>query len=157
MYRNEAGGPSRELRLESVDVEALLVERDPVHVGAEVGEQLERPVVGRRLDEDAPPRHELSGEEREALERAVREHDAVGVDAVAFGDPGPEWPVAARGAVVQDRAAVALDRGAGTVGELRDGKQLRPRNAARERDRLHGPSLGTDPADRPARPAPQVR
>ena len=41
-----------------------------------LAQDLQRPVVGRRLDEDRLPRPKCSREEHEALQRAVRQHDA---------------------------------------------------------------------------------
>ena len=58
-----------------------------------------------------------------------------GLDAVPFGDPLPQRPVAPAGAVGEDGRAVALDRGARAVGELLDREALRRGHAAGERDR----------------------
>ena len=73
----ERGTAPGERRLERVEVEPVLVLRHRLDLDPQLGEERERPVVGRRLDEH--PAGTL-GEERarveeEALERAVRERD----------------------------------------------------------------------------------
>ena len=82
------------------------------------------------------PRAELLGEEDEALERAARDHDAARFDAVLLGEPLAQRPVAAAGAVAEDRTAVVLERRARAVGELLHGEALGSRDSAGERD--HG-------------------
>ena len=103
---------------------------------------VQRAVVGRPLDEDARARVEQQpGEEREALERAVRDQHLARLDAVPLGDPLAERLVAGDRAVVENGRPVALDRRARAVGELLDRQGLGRRDAARERDRSHGVSL----------------
>ena len=60
------------------------------------------------------------------------------------GEPLAQRPVAAAGAVAEDRPAVALERRAGAVGELVDGETLGSGNAAGERD--HGARVAASPA-----------
>ena len=84
-------------RLERVGIEAVVVAVEPDDVGAELAQDLQRPVVGRPLDEHALAGGEPLREEDEALERAVRDEDARGVDAVAGGDPLAQRPVPGRG------------------------------------------------------------
>ena len=89
--------------LERVRVEPLVVavQRD---VGAELLEDLQRPVVGRALDEHALAGREPLREEDEALQGAVRDEDARGVDPVPLGEPLAQRRVAGRRAVREDRA-----------------------------------------------------
>ena len=112
----------REGLLERVDHEPVVVHRQSDDLGAEASEDLQRPVVRRRLDEHpgAGP-DELLGQEHEALERAARDDDSRGLDAMARRDPLAERPVAAARAVREDRRAVALDRRPRAIGELGDG------------------------------------
>src|SRR6185436_3088114 len=84
------------------------------------------------------------GEEDEALERAARDHDARGLDAVLLGEPLAQRPVPAAGAVAEDRPAVALERCARAVRELLDSETLGSGNAAGERD--HGLRVTAPPA-----------
>ena len=79
-------------------------------------------------------RRQQLGEEAEALERAVRQDDSLGLHSMAVGDPFAERRVTAGRAVVQRGGAVALDRGARAVGELFEREALGRRNAAGERD-----------------------
>ena len=67
-------------------IEAVVVHRDGDHVGAASGEQLQRSVVRRLLDEHARTGKAV-GEERESLQRAVRDENARRLDAVTIGDP----------------------------------------------------------------------
>src|SRR5205814_5092823 len=86
--------------LERLREQPLVVHREADDVCAEAGEDLQRPVVGRRLDEyPRPGPDELLGEEDEALQRAARDDDAPRLDAVALGDPLAQGRVAAAGAV----------------------------------------------------------
>ena len=82
--------PARKLLGERVDVDALVVLRDGDDLGAQRVQDLQRPVVGRRLHQDAlPVSREQLGQEDEALERSVRDDDPSGLDAVSLGDPCP--------------------------------------------------------------------
>ena len=127
-----------EVALEHRRVEPLVVQRHADDLGAEPREDLQRPVVGRRLDEHAVAgADELVRDEAEALERARGHDHARRLDAVAGGDPLAQRPVPAAGPVRQDRAAVPLDHGAGAVGHLRDGKALGRGHAARKGDDIH--------------------
>ena len=127
-----------------VGEKTLLVHRHRDDFGAEPREDLERPVVGRRLDEDALAAGELLGEEHETLERPARDDDTSRLDAVPLGEPLAQRAVAAAGAVAEDRAAVALERSPGALREFLDGEALRRGDAAGERD--HASRLATSPA-----------
>src|SRR5204862_4562969 len=70
---------------ERVEIEAVVVHRDGDHVGAASGEQLQRSVVRRLLDEHARTGKAV-GEERESLQRAVRDENARRLDAMTIGD-----------------------------------------------------------------------
>ena len=124
--------------LERVGVEPLVVHRDEHDLGAELPQDLERTVVGRLLDEDAPAARQPLGEEDEALQRAVAEQHARGLDAVALRDPRAQRRVAATRPVGEDRLAVALDRRARAVGDLLDRQAFGRGDAAGEGDRVHG-------------------
>ena len=80
----EADRAVREVASERVGIEPLVVHLHRANLGAEAGEELQRPVVGRRLDEDAarPRLEELLGVEEEALERAGGEQHSAGIDPV---------------------------------------------------------------------------
>ena len=99
-------------RLERIGIEPLLVHRERDDLGAIAREDLQRPVVARRLDEHAPgpARELLSRVEHEPLKTADREHDALGRDAVPLRDPLPERCVAAARAVREDLRAVPLSQ-----------------------------------------------
>ncbi len=138
VYRNDGGS----LRLRSSASSASgsrpsssICERDDLDPVA--GEDLERTVVARRLDEHAPrpARELLGGVEDEPLEAADREDDAPGGDAVPLRDPLPKRRVAAARAVREDPGAVALRHRVRALGELRGRDQLGRRGAASERDR----------------------
>ena len=109
----------RELGLERVEVEALVVHRERHDLGSVAREDLQRPVVGRPLDEHAPrPHGELhGGVEHEALQAARRQEDAAGLDAVALREHLAQRAVATARAVGEDRDPVALERRAGAVGD----------------------------------------
>ncbi len=138
VYRNAGRRAVAEVALEHLRVEPLVVQRDRDDLGAQPREDLQRPVVRRRLDEHAVAGpDELVGEEAEALERARRHDHARGLDAVAGGDPLAQRPVAAAGPVREHGAAVALDHGAGAVGHLGDRQALGRGHAARKGDDIH--------------------
>src|SRR5204863_7626627 len=105
---------------ERIGIESLVVHRQRDDVGAETREDLQRPVVRRRLDEHAPASavQELLREEDEGLQRAAREDDARGVDAVPLRDPLAQRAVAAARPVREDRDAVTLERSARAVRQL---------------------------------------
>ena len=100
------------------------------------GQDLQRAVVGRRFDEH-PPRAKPLSEEHHALQRAVGDQHASGIDTVALADPLAQRLVAADRPVRQDGRAVTLDGRACTVRELLDGDALVRRVASGEGDRLH--------------------
>ena len=106
-------------------------------VGAQTSEDLQRPIVGRRLDEHAarPGREELLRVEDEALEPTCRQEDPARIDAVAGAERLAQRRVAAAGAV-GEHGGVDLDRGARAVGEQLGVEALRRRRATGERD--HG-------------------
>jgi hypothetical protein len=120
----------------------VLGQRNPDDLGPERAQDQQRPVVGRRFDQNtrAVFRQQLS-QENEALERAVRDDDPARRHAVPLGDPGPQRRVAAGRPVGEHRGAVLLDRRPCAVGQLLDRDALGGRHAARERDRLHETGL----------------
>ena len=129
---------------ERVGHQPLVVHRDADHLGAEAAQDLDRPVVRRRLEDDAGAGlDELLGEEDERLERPARDDDAARLDAVALGDPFAQRAVAAAGAVREDGLAIALDRRLRAVGELVHREALGRRNTAREADDVHRPRLAS--------------
>jgi hypothetical protein len=101
----------------------------------------QRAIVRRRLDEETALAGVAGDEEVERLERSVREHDLLDLDAVMRGEPRPQRPVAPRRTVVERRRAVGLEHGARAVGELGRRDALGGWDAARQRDGLHGVSL----------------
>ena len=117
-------------------VKALVVHRDRGDLDAVGGQDLQRTVVGRRFNEH-PPRAKPLGKEHHALQRAVRDQHASGIDTVALADPLAQRLVAADRPVRQDGRAVALDGRAGAVRELLDGDALVRWIASGEGDRLH--------------------
>src|SRR5258708_3110024 len=139
-----------ELRLERVEVAALLVHRQRNDLGSLTGEDLERAIIGGRLDEHAAglPRELRSGVEDEPLQATRGQEDATGLHAVTRGKNLAERPVAAARSVGEDRPAVPLESGARAVGDKHRIEAFRRRSAAREGDRGHASSL---PA-RPVRP-----
>ena len=82
-------GARAKLGVERVGVEALVVHREGHDLDAFAREHLERAVVARCLDEDAPgsTRELLGGVEDESLQAPDGEDDALGGDAVALRDP----------------------------------------------------------------------
>ena len=137
-----------ELGFERVEVEALVVHRERHDLGAVAREDLQRPVVGRPLDEHAPrPHGELHGRvEDEPLQPARRQEDAARLDAVPLREQLPQRAVATARAVGEDRDPVPLERGTRAVGDQRRVEALRRRSAAGERDRCHVRSLPGRPA-----------
>ena len=133
----------RELGLERVEVEPLVVHRERHHLGALAREDLQRPVVRRPLDEHATrPHGELDGGvEDEALQAARRQEDAAGLDAVALREHLAQRAVATARAVGEHRDPVPLERRAGTVGDQGRVEAFRGRSAAGKRDRCHVRSL----------------
>ena len=84
---------------------------------------MQRAVVGRPLDEDARSALEQeAGEQGQALQRAVRDEHLRRLDGVPCRDPLAKGRIAADRPVVEDGGAVALDRRAGAVGQLLDGR-----------------------------------
>src|SRR5207244_4704340 len=142
--------------LDRVRHETLVVHLDGNDLRAEPGEDLERPIVRRRLDENtcAGP-DELLGEEDEALQRSARDHDLRGLDAVSLGEQLAQRAVAAAGAVAEDRAAIALDCRARALRELLDGETLRSRDTTGKRDHTRSvTALAAIPAARAVPLAP---
>ena len=78
--------PCRERVLERIEVEPVVVHRDRLHLRVVRREKLQRPVVRGLLDQHAVAGEAL-GEERDALQRAVRDEHPLGLDAVTLGDP----------------------------------------------------------------------
>ena len=133
----------RELGLERVQVEPLVVHRERHHLGPVARQDLQRPVVGRPLDEHASrPHGELhGGVEHEALQATRRQVDAAGLDAVPLREHLPQRAVATARAVREHRDPVTLERRAGTVGDQGRVEAFRGRSAAGKRDRCHVRSL----------------
>ena len=101
---------ARERGLERVRIEAFVVAVERDDLGTELAQDLQGPVVRRPLDEHAPPGSESLRKEDESLQRAVGEEDARGVDAVPFGSPVAQRPVAGstartRGSCVPSRSS----------------------------------------------------
>ncbi len=132
---------ARESLLQRVRVEPFVIHRHRGHVDAARGEQLQGTVVRRRLDQHAPA-GKVVGQERDALQRAVGDEHAGGVDAVPLSDPVPQRLIAAHRPVREHGRTVAFDRRACTVGQLLDRDALGSGDAAREGDRLHASSVG---------------
>ena len=130
---------ARELRLERLRVEPLVVHLERDDLDALPAEELQRAIVGRALDEHAPgsPR-ELRGDvEDEALQSTRREEDPARVDPVTLAEQLPQRPVPATRAVREDRPTVALERHAGAVREQLGVEAGRRGRASGERDRCH--------------------
>ena len=103
--------PSVERDLERVDVDAVGLERDREDLGAELPQRQQRAVVGGRLDHhDVAGLDQLLEQEGVRLHRAVRGHDAVGLDAVLRRDPLEQVRIAGRGAVGERARRIALER-----------------------------------------------
>ena len=133
-----------ELTLERVRVETFVVHRDRHDVGAQASEDLQRTIVGRRLDEDAagPGCEELLGIEDEALETTRRHQDPAGIDSVAAGEQLAQRRVASAGAV-GEHGRVRLDCGVRAVGEQLGIEALRRGCAPGERDHAATLSAGS--------------
>ena len=108
-------------------------------------EELQRPVVGRRLDEHAarPPRQLDRGVEDEALQAARRDEDARRVDAVPLARAAraagrTRRPVPYERMVVPSRSSAAAARSPRSAAASRHSGAG---SAARERDRGHATSL----------------
>ena len=137
--RRPVAVPSQ-LRFERVGVETLLVHLEGDDLGALASEDLQRPVVARSLDEHASrsARELLRRVEREALQAADGEDDALRRHAVPLGDPLAERRVPATRAVREHPRAVALRDRVRAVGELVRRDELRRRRAAGKGDRRAG-------------------
>ena len=127
-----------ELALEPVRVEPLVVHRQRHDLGSQAREDLQRTIVGGRLDQHAagPRSEKLLRVEDEALEPSRRQQDAPRIDSVASSERLAQRRVAPAGTVGEHRR-VGLDRGARTVGEKIGVEALRRRRATGERD--HAP------------------
>ncbi len=99
----------------------------------------QRAVVGGALDDHvvAGP-HEVLEQERVGLHRAVGDEHALGLDAVAVGDPRAQARVADGGAVGGRARGVALEGAHGGVAQALDVDDVERRRAAREGDRGAG-------------------
>ena len=108
-----------ELRFERIRVETLVVHRQRDRLDTAPAEELQRAVVRRRLDENAPRAPLQLGRrvEVEALQAAGGDEDARRLDAVALTEELPQWAVPATGAVREDHRPVALE---GRARALRD-------------------------------------
>ena len=130
---------ARKLGGQRVGIEPLLVHRQRHDVRPGLGEQLQRPVVGRPLDEDAsrPAREQLGGVEDEPLQPAARDRDPGRGHAVALAEQLPQRAVATAGAVGEDRRPVALERRPRAVGDQVGREAFGGGRAARKGDRRH--------------------
>ena len=137
---DEARLPGVERLRQRVGVEPLVVHRHRHGLGSEAGEDLQRPVVRRRLDEDAAWafRQQLLRVEDEALKAAVGDDDARRLDSMPRAEPLPQRPVAAAGAVREHRR-VAFDRSAGAIGEQLRVEALGRRRASAQRKSCESP------------------
>jgi hypothetical protein len=137
---DEARRPRSELASERIGVEPLVVHRQRHDFRAEPREDLQRPVVGGRLDEHAPGSlgQELLRVEDEALEAAIGEEDPARIDFVPTAEPLPQRRVTPAGAVGEHRR-VAFDRRAGAIGEQLRVEALRGGRSAGERDHARHP------------------
>ena len=91
-----------------------------------------RSYVGRSTITSSPRAHELLEQERVGLHRAVGHEHALGLDAVAVGDPGAQPRIADRGAVGGRAGRVALERAHGRVAQALDVDDVERGRAARE-------------------------
>ena len=135
-----------ELGLERVGIEPFVVHLHRDRLDSLPAQELQRPVVGRPLDEHpaGAPLELGRGIEDEALEPARREEDAGRVDPVPLAEKLAERAVAPARAVREDHRAVPLQRGARAVRQKLRIDAGRRRGSARERDRCrrgHGASL----------------
>ena len=132
-------GAAREQPRERVDVDAVGLELDGVHVRSALAQREQRAVVRRALDDHLVLlAHQLLEQERVGLHRAVGDEHALGLDAVAVGDPAAQARVADRGAVCGRARRVALERAHGRVAQALDVDDVERRGAAREGDRGSG-------------------
>ena len=136
----EARRAGAQLALQAVRIEAVVVHRQGHDIRAEPREELQRPVVARRLDEHAagPALEQLLEVEEDALEPSARHDHARRLDAVPLRQPLAERAIPAAGAV-REHGRVALDGGTSAVGEQLDGEALRCGCSSCERD--HRPRL----------------
>ena len=132
-----------QLGFEHVEVESLVVHGDRYDLRSVPGEDLQRAVVRRPLDEHPPrPLSELCRRiEDEALEPAGRDEDPVRCDVVLGREHLAQRAVATACAVGEDRGAVTLERCARAVGNERLVEALGRRGAPGKGDRGHGCSL----------------
>ncbi len=129
----------REDRLEAIEVEAVVGQRNPFDRRAEAAQHADRAVVARGFDHGpAGIRVHEPGDEVEAEERAGRDDDLRRVGrAVLLCDPLAQRPVARRRPVVEDRATLAGDDGLCALAERVDRKDVGGRIAAGEGDHVH--------------------
>ena len=117
-------------------VDAVRLQLDRVQRRAALAQRQQRAVIRRALDDDVVARaHEVLEQERVGLHRAVRDEHALGLDAVAVGDPSAQARVADRRAVGGRAGRVALERAHGRVAQPLDVDDVERRRAAREGDR----------------------
>ena len=113
--RDDVGklGPrsGREHALKRGDVDPVGLELDHPHVGAAVAQRQQRPIVRGPLDD-----HGVAGldqrveQERVSLHRPIRDHDLLGSDLVALGDPCAQRRVANRRPVRGHPTGIGLER-----------------------------------------------
>ena len=128
-----------ELRLERIRVETLVVHRQRDRLDTAPAEELQRAVVRRRLDEDAPRAPLQLGRrvEVEALQAAGGDEDTGRLDAVALTEELPQRAVPATGAVREDHRPVALEGGARALRDEARVEAVGGRCPACKRDRRH--------------------
>jgi hypothetical protein len=130
-----AGG---ERRLERLDVEAVLLQRDRDEIDAEPAEQQQRAVVGGLLDRDAVAGvEEVLEEHRAGLERSVGDHHLRRLEVtVTLRDPLAEAGVADPGAVGEGPLPVRLQGARGRLPNRLGRQDVGAGRAAREADHV---------------------
>ena len=146
----EVGDDVRELRARAaraeqprqrLRVDAVGLQLDGVQRRAALAQRQQRAVVGRALDDHVVAgAHEVLEQERVGLHRAVGHEHALGLHAVAVGDPGAQARVADRRAVGGRPGGVAVERARGRVAQALHVDDVERRRAAREGDRRSGGS-----------------
>ena len=133
-------GAAAELGGERVRVETFVVHRQGHDLDPLTCEHLERAVVARSLDQDAPrpARKLLGGVEDESLEAADGEDDLPGRHAMTLRDPLAQRGIASARAVGEHPGAVATSNLVRAVGKLVGGDEIGSGSAASERDRRGG-------------------
>jgi hypothetical protein len=131
--------PRLDERAQLLDVDAVLGERDLVHLGAQVAQAEQRAVVGRLLDDHGVVAlDQMLEEQGVGLQRAVGHDDLIGLDPVPLRDPGPQRQVADRRAVGGDATRIDLEGTGGRGLQAVDVDDVQAGRPARKRNELHG-------------------